>query len=201
MRRTDTFVGLFALPLGFMLRARSFFRRLPVDLQVVDSMSFLAQQMRSDEKPIVVYQRKGFAETDRKIAWQGAGADEKGVDAKTGETLVQVDPLYYRPTEVDALLGDPTKARERLGWSHTVTFEGLVKEMVAEDLKQVQSERERRDRAEGWSIGSSSGRHRSKRFAEPHIDPRRQGQCRIVAALGSDHLEAHWQSVGPAKQG
>jgi len=87
-----------------------------------------------------------FAETGREIAWQGAGADEKGIETKTGKTLVEVDPHYFRPTEVDTLLGDPSKARERLGWSHIISFGDLVKEMVTQDLREVAHERDRKDR-------------------------------------------------------
>jgi GDPmannose 4,6-dehydratase len=87
-----------------------------------------------------------FAETGRAIRWQGKGVDEKGVDAKTGEVLVEVDPRYFRPTEVDLLLGDPSKAREKLGWKHTTSFRELVKEMVAADLVEVEREYRRYDR-------------------------------------------------------
>ncbi len=75
-----------------------------------------------------------FAEIDRKIRWQGQGAEERGVDAKTGETLIRIDPRYFRPTEVDYLLGDPSKAKARLGWRHRTSFKELVREMVAADL-------------------------------------------------------------------
>ena len=72
---------------------------------------------------------------DMKIEWQGEGVDETGVDARTGRTLVRVDPGYFRPTEVETLLGDPSKAREKLGWSAEVGFGDLVKEMVEADLE------------------------------------------------------------------
>lgn len=81
-----------------------------------------------------------FAVVDRKIEWKGHGADEQGVDARSGEPLVLIDPRYFRPTEVDLLLGDPTKAREKLGWRHTVGFEQLVTEMVREDLDNALSQ-------------------------------------------------------------
>jgi GDPmannose 4,6-dehydratase len=68
------------------------------------------------------------------ISWRGAGADEEGVDVRSGRTIVKVDPRYFRPTEVDTLLGDPSKAREKLGWRAEVQFPDLVKEMVAEDM-------------------------------------------------------------------
>jgi GDPmannose 4,6-dehydratase len=81
-----------------------------------------------------------FACTGRELVWQGAGSDEVGVDGRTGRQLVRVDPRYFRPTEVDLLLGDPSKARERLGWRHQISFADLVKEMVAADLIQVKQE-------------------------------------------------------------
>jgi GDPmannose 4,6-dehydratase len=81
-----------------------------------------------------------FACTGRELVWQGAGSDEVGVDGRSGRQLVRVDPRYFRPTEVDLLLGDPSKARERLGWRHQISFADLVKEMVAADLIQVKQE-------------------------------------------------------------
>jgi GDPmannose 4,6-dehydratase len=87
-----------------------------------------------------------FQTIGRTIEWKGKGVDEKGIDAKTGEVLVEIDPRYFRPTEVDLLLGDPTKARQRLGWRHTIGFKDLVREMVQADRKQVKRELERRDR-------------------------------------------------------
>ena len=76
-----------------------------------------------------------FAEAGRRIAWTGSGVDERGIDAATGETLVAIDPKYFRPTEVDLLLGDPTKAREKLGWQSRTSFPDLVREMVQSDLE------------------------------------------------------------------
>nr|WP_310523170.1 GDP-mannose 4,6-dehydratase [Polymorphobacter sp.] len=75
-----------------------------------------------------------FAEIGRSLEWRGEGVTETGHCTKTGETLVAIDPRYFRPTEVDLLLGDPTKAKEKLGWVHTSTMEDLVREMVAADL-------------------------------------------------------------------
>ena len=69
------------------------------------------------------------------IAWQGSGVEETGTCAKTGKTIVRVDPRYFRPTEVETLLGDATKAREQLGWKPVTTFQALVNEMVAADLE------------------------------------------------------------------
>lgn len=75
-----------------------------------------------------------FAEVDRKIEWKGTGVEETGVDRRSGRTLVRVDPAYFRPTEVDLLIGDAGKAREQLGWTPKTSFAQLVKEMVASDL-------------------------------------------------------------------
>jgi len=69
------------------------------------------------------------------VRWEGQGVDEKGFDIATGKCIVQVDPRYFRPTEVETLLGDPTKARQKLGWTPKTTFQELVSEMVREDLK------------------------------------------------------------------
>ena len=71
------------------------------------------------------------------IRWEGKGADEKGYDAR-GKCVVAVDPRYFRPTEVETLLGDPAKAKEKLGWTPRTTFEELVTEMVSEDLKSAE---------------------------------------------------------------
>jgi GDPmannose 4,6-dehydratase len=69
-----------------------------------------------------------------RIEWKGSGVEEEGIDKKTGRTLVRVDPRYFRPTEVETLLGDATKAKQKLGWVAEVTFDQLVSEMVAADL-------------------------------------------------------------------
>jgi GDPmannose 4,6-dehydratase len=74
-------------------------------------------------------------EVNMNIEWRGKGVDEQGVDTASGKTVVKVDPRYFRPTEVEALLGDPTKARTRLGWNPEHSFADLVREMVASDLQ------------------------------------------------------------------
>jgi GDPmannose 4,6-dehydratase len=83
-----------------------------------------------------------FAEVGIAIQWQGAGVKEFGLCKKTKRTLVRVDPHYFRPTEVETLLGNPAKARAKLGWKHQVSFRELVREMMAHDLKLIS---ERRD--------------------------------------------------------
>jgi len=76
-----------------------------------------------------------FAVIGVKIAWKGNGIEEQGIDEKTGKVLVEIDPRYFRPTETDLLLGDPTKAHKILGWQHTTSFNQLVHEMVKSDLE------------------------------------------------------------------
>ena len=87
-----------------------------------------------------------FHEVGRKISWQGGGVEEKGLDAESGACLVEVDPRYFRPAEVEQLLGDPTKARETLGWEARTSFADLVRDMVASDLKSVRLEANRKNR-------------------------------------------------------
>jgi GDPmannose 4,6-dehydratase len=77
------------------------------------------------------------ARLNMRIEWKGKGIDEVGIDANSGRTIVNVDPRYFRPTEVETLLGDPSKARKKLGWSAEVSFNQLVAEMVASDLEEA----------------------------------------------------------------
>ena len=90
------------------------------------------------------------AELGISIRFEGTGADEKGYDAKTGACLVAVDPRYFRPTEVETLLGDPTKARERLGWVPKITLEEMVTEMVRTDLRDA--ERDALCKSQGFTV-------------------------------------------------
>ncbi|MBF0329913.1 MAG: GDP-mannose 4,6-dehydratase [Nitrospirae bacterium] len=89
-----------------------------------------------------------FNEIGIDIQWKGEGLEEKGIEKKSGNTLVEVDPRYFRPTEVDSLLGDYTKAKEKLGWTPTVSFKELVAEMVREDLNEA--ERDQLCKREGF---------------------------------------------------
>ncbi|MGD9248154.1 MAG: GDP-mannose 4,6-dehydratase, partial [Desulfobacteraceae bacterium] len=75
-----------------------------------------------------------------KIEWQGSGLDEKGIDADTGKVIVEVDSRYFRPTEVDTLLGDPSKAKKKLGWQPKISFEEMIAEMVQSDLEEAKSD-------------------------------------------------------------
>jgi GDPmannose 4,6-dehydratase len=109
----------------------------------VEGMWLMLQQPKPDDYVLATgetfsvrtFVEKAFAEVGRAIMWRGKGADEKGADSKTGEILVEVDPRYFRLTEVDYLLGDSSKARRVLGWAPKVTFDELVREMVASDLE------------------------------------------------------------------
>ena len=111
----------------------------------VEGMWLILQQPEPDDYVLATgeahsvreFIEHAFAQIGRQIAWEGSGVEEKGVDATTGSVLVEVDPRYFRPTEVDSLLGDPAKARAKLGWHHKVTFRELVAEMVASDLDAV----------------------------------------------------------------
>ncbi len=89
---------------------------------------------------------------DMRIQFRGRGLEEQGIDAKTGRVVVRVDPRYFRPAEVEALLGDPSKARAVLGWTPKVTFEDLVAEMAAADLRIA--ERDAGLRRQGYRIAN-----------------------------------------------
>jgi GDPmannose 4,6-dehydratase len=85
-----------------------------------------------------------------KVRWEGSGIDEKGIDENSGNTIVAVDSRYFRPTEVETLLGDPSKAKEKLGWETRTTFKELVSEMVVSDLKEA--ERDQLCNKEGFAV-------------------------------------------------
>jgi GDPmannose 4,6-dehydratase len=89
-----------------------------------------------------------FREVGIRVAWHGRGMDETGIDAASQRVLVKIDRRYFRPTEVDHLVSDPSKARQQLGWRHTVSFKELVTEMVQADVETVKLEAGRRNRAE-----------------------------------------------------
>jgi GDPmannose 4,6-dehydratase len=84
--------------------------------------------------PVRKFVEWAFEDVDMRLEWDGEGTAEKAFCRKTGKCLVQVDPRYFRPTEVDLLVGDPSKAKQRLGWSHETPVRELVREMVTADL-------------------------------------------------------------------
>ena len=96
---------------------------------------------------------KAFMEIGVKIVWKGSGVDEVGKDAATDKEIIRIDPRYFRPAEVDLLLGDFSKAREKLGWEPTVTFDQMVTMMIQEDIKEAQ--RDQLCKAEGFKTFSS----------------------------------------------
>jgi GDPmannose 4,6-dehydratase len=118
----------------------------------------ILQQDKSDDYVIATgeshsvreFVEKAFYQTGITIVWEGSGVDEKGKNEETGETLVRIDPRYFRPTEVDYLLGDASKARSELGWEPTVSFDELVRIMVTEDLKEA--ERDQLCEREGFPV-------------------------------------------------
>lgn len=85
---------------------------------------------------------QAFAEAGIDIEWQGEGVDEVGVDADTGDVLVEIDPQYFRPNEVDTLIGDPTKAKRELGWEAETSLEGLIEKMVQSDIETLEEDGE-----------------------------------------------------------
>lgn len=85
--------------------------------------------------PVRTFVEWAFADVGITLRWDGKGVDEKGYDAKTGKCLIEIDPRYFRPTEVDLLIGDPTKAKEKLGWVHETPVRELAREMVEADLR------------------------------------------------------------------
>jgi len=91
-----------------------------------------------------------FKEVGISVRWEGSGVEEKGVNEASGKVLVEVDPRYFRPTEVETLLGDSSKAREKLGWTPEITLEDMVAEMVREDLKIA--ERDELLKREGFKV-------------------------------------------------
>jgi len=120
----------------------------------VEGMWMMLQQDEPDDYVLATGEKhsvrefveRAFDHVGRAIAWRGTGVDETGIDAKSGQILVEIDPRYFRPTEVDLLLGDPGKARQKLGWRHKTSFADLVREMVEGDRSEVRSERERANR-------------------------------------------------------
>jgi GDPmannose 4,6-dehydratase len=109
----------------------------------VKMMHLMLQQDQADDFVVATgemhtvreFIEKSFAKVGRNIQWQGKGVDETGIDSTTGKTVVRIDPRYFRPAEVEQLLGNPTKAKEKLGWEPEVKFEQLVDIMMEGDLR------------------------------------------------------------------
>jgi len=114
----------------------------------VEMQWLMLQQEKPDDYVIATghqysvrqFTEMAFQEVGIKISWENKGINEKGINKDTGKCLVEVDPRYFRPAEVDTLLGDSSKAKEKLKWEPKITFSQLVKEMVNEDLKQAEKE-------------------------------------------------------------
>ena len=119
----------------------------------VEGMWMILQQPQPDDYVLATgdghtvreFVERSFAVIGRSIKWRGKGSQEVGVDGATGKELVKIDPRYFRPTEVDTLVGDASKARVRLGWKHRISFDALVGEMVEEDRKELRGETKRRN--------------------------------------------------------
>ena len=119
--------------------------------EYVRGMWLMLQQDQPDDYVLATGRRRrfadfvewAFAEVGIKLEWKGKGVAEKGYDSATGRCLVEVDPRYFRPTEVDLLIGDATKAHKKLGWKHETDVRSLCTEMVREDIRTVLAERRR----------------------------------------------------------
>lgn len=115
----------------------------------VEAMWLMLQQNVPDDYVVATgethsvreFAEKVFARLDMPLAWQGHGVQEKGIDSRTGRTVVEIDTRYFRPAEVDLLMGDATKARTMLGWQPKTDFEGLVAMMVDADLQVAEREK------------------------------------------------------------
>ena len=115
----------------------------------VNGMFLMLQQSEPDDYVLATGEQRSardflelvFAKLDYEIVWQGSGVDEKGIDRKSGKVLVEIDPVFFRPTEVNYLCGDSTKARTKLGWKPRHTFDSLVEDMLAHDLALAEREK------------------------------------------------------------
>ena len=121
----------------------------------VNGMWLILQQSKPDDYVLATgeshsvreFIELAFAQVGRKVAWRGKGEDEVGFDTTTGQVLIKVDHRYFRPTEVDTLLGDASKARRELGWKPETHFVDLVAQMVKSDLEVISTEMKRKQRA------------------------------------------------------
>ncbi len=117
----------------------------------VDGMWRILQQPEPDDFVLATGETRSVREfveatlghVGRAVEWRGQGLDEVGIDTTSGKTIVRIDPRYFRPTEVDLLLGDPSKAYEKLGWRHLTSFADLVSDMMATDMAEAEREQAR----------------------------------------------------------
>ena len=115
----------------------------------VEGMFLMLQQEKPDDYVLATGEQRSarefletvFRKLDYELVWQGQGVDEKGIDRRSGKTLVEIAPEFFRPTEVDYLCGDASKAREKLGWRPKHTFESLVEDMLRHDLELAEREK------------------------------------------------------------
>ena len=115
----------------------------------VEAMWRMLQQEQADDYVIATgetymvrtFAEKVFERLGMPLEWQGSGVNEKGIDTRSGKTVIRIDPKYFRPAEVDLLLGDPSKARHKLGWELKTSFDQLVDMMTDADLKQAEREK------------------------------------------------------------
>jgi len=120
----------------------------------VEGMWMILQQPEPDDYVLATGETRSvrefvelaFDHVGRRIEWHGTGAAERGIEVSTGKVRIEVDPRYFRPTEVDLLIGDPSKAHQKLGWRHRTGFDALVREMVDADLTMIRTEGTRRNR-------------------------------------------------------
>jgi len=118
--------------------AREYVRGMWLMLQQEEPEDFVLATGETTE--VRQFVQWAFEDVGIDLEWRGAGVDEKGYDRATGKCLVEVDPRYFRPTEVDLLLGDPRKAKQKLGWSHETSVRDLAREMVEADLRAMRTE-------------------------------------------------------------
>src|SRR5262249_54787681 len=119
----------------------------------VDGMWRILQQEAPDDYVLATgethtvreFVERAFKFVDRDIEWEGEGVEEVGFDRRSGDPVIEIDPVYFRPTEVDILLGNPEKARTKLNWRHSISFDALVSEMVEADLRTIMKEEGRND--------------------------------------------------------
>lgn len=115
----------------------------------VEAMWLMLQQLEPDDYVIATgethsvreFAEKVFARLDMPLEWKGNGVHEKGIDSKTGKIVIEVDPKYFRPAEVDFLIGDASKACTKLGWKTKTDFEGLVNMMADADMRLAEMEK------------------------------------------------------------